>query len=273
MGDVGPNPTNQVTPLASAAGAWTRLSLFHKIITGLGGAITAVGVIFTALYFVINWWTNRFVEPVAKNAAQQEITRLKGEIKSEIITELLEGDKLQAKIKMQANALFESSLKQKIGPMVEGRFTLDSAKSEEKADVYWKEGHSAWLWVYLEELNNGACILIQPPTITTRPKHITKPGLKKSINLAKLLAVQSGSQSVSGQEHDGDTVETNKGIFDNVHQLTFRLGTKDIKDTSGTKCTPELKNASGPVGPVKVEYFIATVPLITVPQIDEGESQ
>jgi hypothetical protein len=245
----------------------SAIGLVGLVLAGLGATAWLTGELNRIIHL-----PGALVDKAIITTIEHELAKPNSELK-ETITKLIidelseKSSKIPQKIQEQAKELFNEALKSKIGPMAAGRFTLDRAKREEKVDVYWKEGHSAWLWVYLEALSNADCILIQPPTITARPRHVVKRGLTKSINIARMLAVQSGSQSASGQEHDGDTVGTNKGIFDNVHQLTFRMGTKD---TTGLKCNSEIKNDSGRVD---VEYFMATAPLVNVPPVDEIEPQ
>jgi hypothetical protein len=265
MGDDALNSNNPGTPLASAAGAWTRLSLLYKIIISFAGLITAGGVIFSALLLAINWEAKGIVEPIAKADVEQEMKKYEDKVrenlKTQIINEILKGDNLREEITHR----FELSLAKKIGPMVEGRFILNSAKSDSAVDVFWREGHQTKLWVYVERFDNGDCILIQPPSKIKYP--ITKPGQYGPVDVGDLLRVQQDSLAPSGlQNSTVTTFKLNKGILDNVYQLTFGLGTVD---KTGKDCESPRKST---LGSVEVEYFMATSPLVPVTWEDKKDT-
>ncbi len=152
------------------------IGLFVPAIIGIAAFVAALAGIFEYFPPIGNFARVHFDSLIA-GAVKREIATENSELK-ETITKLIiaelnkESGEIPQRIERQASELFVSKLKTKIGPMVVGRFTVDSTNPEWKVDVFWTKDHSTRLWVYLEKLDNDDCILIQPPK--TASGHLEK---------------------------------------------------------------------------------------------------
>lgn len=299
-----PDSSPREPPPGSATGAVSRTTTFWRKIKGGGipallevaKVLAAVGVIAGAVIWAKthgeligesvqdrfdSWIADAVIREIAEdNKDDQEDksdskTKLKKTIIKLIIKELNEQTtKMPEEIKTQTKELFKVALKSKIGPMVAGRFTLGSTNLSEKIDVFWRDGHSTKLAVYLENLAAGDCILVRPPSKSNYP--IKKAGLYEDVDIAKLLMYQPDLVLPSGV--DAATVRTSvkktelqphKGILNDVYQFEFLLATVD---KTGDNCEPK-KKSNEISNEVVVEYFMATAPLVNVPWGNKKESK
>lgn len=253
------NSSRQQPPLSSAVDSAKQSSkLWQKLwswtIGRLHPAVRGIAAFLGALAVIASYFSpiENFTRDVWNFTQDRFDALIAGAVKREMAKNNLE--------------LKEYSVKYKLGPVVAGRFSLDIAHPEWKVDVFWREGYSTWLWVKPGIMENE-CIRIVSRNSTIS---VLEPGPSKAIHIAKMLTVNPGALAASGVDASEIIAEQHKGIFDDIHQLTFLLGKKDNVDLR--KCR-RLEKSDAALRPVEVEYFMATSPLVTAPLADEVETK
>lgn len=242
-----------------AAASPTRSGLLQKVWLGVNNRIPEIivtlilaGLSYIAYHSwdtITNFSKNSF-DSLIISAIQEEINKNDSKLRIEIETQILSDENFQIK----ASKLLESALRQK-GPLFAGRFTLNNSRVEDNINIFWRPGHSTFLFVKLSGLGTGESVRLVPPRGI--PQKLTKPTVYY-FNVEDLLKVAVGSYEESISDATKDEKDTaivaqpSERIFENLYTLTFKL---ELRPTT------ELKNSVS-LTPVDVEYAEMTTPLV-----------
>jgi hypothetical protein len=250
-----PSPEKNTSTAASP----TRSGPLQKIWSTVNNRIleVVVGLILAGLsYIAYNSWDT--IVNISRNslysmiiaAVQEDINKDNSKLRMEIESKILEDEKFREK----AGTILESTLKQK-GTLFSGRITLNNSKIEDNINIFWRPGHSTFLFVKVNGLGIGESIRLVPPRGI--PQKLTKPTVYY-FNVGDLLKVAVGSYEESIRDATKDdrdnaiVAQPSERIFENLYTLTFKLE---------LRVPAESKN-SDILTPVDIEYAEMTTPLV-----------